>query len=150
MTTDSEKDQGKRDCGKGTPSAPVTEIRTEKAPEAVGPYSQAVTWNDVVFCSGQIPLSPKTGEIISADIRKQAEQCLKNLEAVLTAADSSLESVLKTTVYITDMKYFSLVNEIYARYFSEPYPARVCIQVGALPKGAQVEMEAVAVKNCSG
>jgi len=150
MTADTEKNKERRDSWERKPSAPVTEIKTQNAPEAAGPYSQAATWNEVIFCSGQIPLSPKTGEIISADIKKQTEQCLRNLEAVLAAADSSLKCVLKTTVYITDMKYFPLVNEVYARYFSEPYPARACIQAGALPKGAQVEMEAVAVKNCSG
>ncbi len=119
-------------------------VSTSNAPAAVGPYSQAVITGDLVFCSGQIPLNPETGTVDGNSIEAQTRQCLKNLKAVLEAAGSSLQHAVKVNIYITDMKDFPAVNGIYAEYFEEPYPARACVQVAALPLGVMVEIEAVA------
>ena len=120
-------------------------VQTEQAPAAVGPYSQAVKAGDLVFASGQIPLNPLTGEMVEGDIQDQTRQCLKNLRAVLDAAGSCLENIVKTTVFIVRMEDFPLVNEAYGEFFPDAPPARACVEVSALPKGAQIEVEAVAV-----
>ncbi len=119
-------------------------IETRKAPAAVGPYSQAVDVGGFVFVSGQIPLDPATGALVPGDTAQAAEQVLKNLSAVLEAAGLALHHVVKTTVYLTDLGDFAAVNEVYGRFFKPPYPARACVQVGALPKGARVEVDAIA------
>lgn len=118
-------------------------VTTDRAPAAIGPYSQAVIANGMLYASGQIPLVPATGEIIEGGVAEQTKQVLENLREVVTAAGSNLASVAKVTIYITDMQQFSVVNEIYGTYFSEPYPARACVQVSALPKGVDVEMDAI-------
>lgn len=122
-------------------------VETNLAPAAVGPYSQAVVANgNMVFTSGQIPLSPETGTIVGEDIASQTSQALKNLSAVLEAAGCSLKDVVKTTVFINDMSQFAAVNEVYGTFFTAEAPARSCVEVSKLPKGCMVEIEAVAVK----
>ena len=118
-------------------------IQTTAAPAAIGPYSQAIKTGSLLFCSGQIPLDPITMEIVSADVGEQAHQVFLNLSAVAEAAGSSLDAAVKLTIFLTDLNDFGVVNEIMAKYFQEPYPARATIEVSALPKGAQVEVEAV-------
>lgn len=120
-------------------------ISTENAPSAIGPYSQAVKTGNMVFVSGQIPIDPKTGEFVSNEVAEQTEQVLKNLSAVLEAAGSSLNNVVKTTVFLADMNDFATMNEIYAKYFNENKPARATVQAARLPKDARVEIECVAV-----
>ena len=119
-------------------------IKTGAAPAAVGPYSQAVKMGDWLFCSGQIGLNPEDGKLVSGGVEAETRQALANLDAVLQAAGASRQSVVKTTVFITDMAAFPTVNAVYAAYFMSPFPARSTVQVGALPKGACVEIEAVA------
>ncbi len=119
-------------------------IKTAGAPEAIGPYSQAVRAGDFLFCSGQIPLRPETGEMVAGGIGEQARQVLDNLSRVLEAAGAGFADVVKTTIYLTDLGHFSEVNEIYGRYCGCAMPARATVEVSALPKGALVEMEAVA------
>jgi len=119
-------------------------ILTDKAPKPIGPYSQAVQYGNLVFASGQIPIDPATGDLVTGDIVRETEQVLANLAAVLAAAGTSLERAVKTTVFLTDMGLFATVNEVYARHFREPFPARSTIQVAALPKGVSVEIEVVA------
>lgn len=121
-------------------------IQTEHAPAAIGPYSQAVQAGGTVYVSGQLPINPATGEFAGADIRAQARQSLENIKAILAAAGADMAHVVKTTVLLQDMADFSAMNEVYAEYFSEPYPARAAFQVAKLPKGALVEIEAVAVQ----
>jgi len=120
------------------------EIRTDKAPAPVGPYSQAVLAGGFVFTSGQIGLDPKTGQMVQGEIEAETEQVFANLAAVLEEAGVSLQQAAKVTVFLTDMGDFGKVNEVYARHFQEPFPARSCFQVSALPKGARVEIELVA------
>lgn len=120
-------------------------ISTENAPGAIGPYSQAVKVNGMVFCSGQIPIDVKTGEFVSNDVAEQTHQVLKNLSAVLEAAGSSLNNVVKTTVFLADMNDFTVVNEIYAGYFSDNKPARATVQAARLPRDARVEIDCIAV-----
>lgn len=119
-------------------------IKTEKAPEAIGPYSQAVAFDRLLFTSGQIPISPKTGKLIEGDIREQTEQVLDNIKTVIEAAGRDLYSVLKTTVYLTKPENFAQMNEVYAKYFPSEPPARTTIFVCSLPKGALIEIDAVA------
>ena len=119
-------------------------IETKKAPAAVGPYSQAIRVNGLVFTSGMLPIDPETGKIEATCIEVQTEQAIKNLSAVLEAAGSSLEKVIKTTCYLKNIGDFAAFNEIYAGYFTAK-PARSCIEASALPKGALVEIEAIAV-----
>jgi 2-iminobutanoate/2-iminopropanoate deaminase len=121
-------------------------IAAPDAPKAVGPYSQAVCIGDQVFCSGQIPLDPATGNLVAGDFRAEAERVLLNLDAVLRAAGASLGDVVRTTVYLTDLADFPVLNEVYGERFSPPFPARVTVGVAALPKGARVEMDAIAVR----
>jgi 2-iminobutanoate/2-iminopropanoate deaminase len=113
------------------------------APAAIGPYSHAVESNGLLFCSGQIPLDPTSGELVGATPGEQAHQCLENLAAVVAAAGAQLADAVQVTVYLTDMGAFAEVNEVYARFFETDPPARVAIGVAALPKGAQVEVAAV-------
>lgn len=122
-----------------------TVICTEKAPAAIGPYSQAIEVNGMVYTSGVIPVEPATGEIPDG-IEAQAEQAIKNLMQLLQAAGSRAEQVVKTTVFIKDMNDFAKVNEIYAKYFTGDYPARSCVEVARLPKDVLIEIEAVALK----
>lgn len=123
----------------------MREIRSERAPDPVGPYSQAIEHCGLVFASGQIPLDPATGELVGGEIEQQTEQVLKNLAEVLAAAGTSLDRVLRTTVYLVDLALFPRVNAVYAEHFtSEPQPARATVQVAALPLGAEVEIDAVA------
>jgi 2-iminobutanoate/2-iminopropanoate deaminase len=121
------------------------EVRTDAAPAPVGPYSQAIRSGEFVFASGQIPLDPATGEIVEGEIEDETRQVLRNLEAVLEAAGSGLDRVIKATVYLTDLSLFPRVNAIYAEAFdAEPAPARVTVGVAALPLGAAVEIDAIA------
>ena len=119
-------------------------IHTEKAPAAIGPYSQAIDLGELIYTSGQIPVAPDGS--ISDNISEQTRQALKNLKAVVEASGSSFDKVVKTTVFITDMAQFGEINAVYAEFFSEPYPARSCVQVAALPKGVSIEIEAIAIK----
>lgn len=120
-------------------------IQTQNAPAAIGPYSQAVQAGGSIYVSGQLPINPATGEFAGADIRAQARQSLENIKAILAAAGADMAHVVKTTVLLQDMADFAAMNEVYAEYFSEPYPARAAFQVAKLPKDALVEIEAVAV-----
>ena len=119
-------------------------ISTENAPGAIGPYSQAVKTGGMVFCSGQIPIDPATGDFVSDDVAAQTEQVLKNLSAVLEAAGSGLNNVVKTTVFLADMNDFVAMNEVYTKYFSENKPARATVQAARLPRDARVEIECIA------
>ncbi len=119
-------------------------IRTDKAPAPIGPYSQAILSGDELFCSGQIAIDPATGELTGADAASQADRVLRNLGAVLQAAGMDYRNVVKTTVFVIDMNDFAAVNEVYAKYFSEAKPARSTVAAAALPKGARVEIEAIA------
>jgi len=119
-------------------------IRTDRAPAAIGPYSQAVRWNGLVFASGQIPLDPATGQIVEGGIEPQTVQVLENLRAVLEAAGARLDTVLKTTIFLKNLDDFAKVNEIYARYFPENPPARATVEAARLPRDVLVEIEAVA------
>jgi 2-iminobutanoate/2-iminopropanoate deaminase len=118
-------------------------ISTENAPGAIGPYSQAVKVGNLVFCSGQIPIDPATGEFVSEDVAEQTEQVIKNLRAVLEAAGTNLDNVVKTTVFLADMNDFAVMNKIYAKHFTEK-PARATVQAARLPKDARVEIEVIA------
>jgi 2-iminobutanoate/2-iminopropanoate deaminase len=119
-------------------------ITTQDAPAAIGPYSQAVRAGGLVFLSGQIPLDPATGQLVPGDVTAQADRVLKNLQAILGAAGCTFADVVRTTIYLVDLAHFATVNEVYARFFVAPYPARVTVQVAALPRGALVEIDAVA------
>lgn len=119
-------------------------ISTDKAPAAVGPYSQAVKVGNTLYCSGQIGLDPVTGQMKGSDVRTQAEQVMENIAAVLAAADATFEDVVKTTCFLADINDFATFNEIYAKYFTGK-PARSCVAAAALPKGALVEVEVIAV-----
>ena len=118
-------------------------VRSADAPEAIGPYSQAVRSGELLFCSGQIPLDPQTGEIVGASAAEQARRCLENLQAVCAAAGSTLERALRVTVYLSDLGQWAAVNEVYEPFFTAEPPARVAIGVSALPRGAYVEIDAV-------
>lgn len=120
-------------------------ISTTHAPQAIGPYSQAVRCGNLVFVSGQIPLDPATGQVMEGDAATQARRVLENLRAILQAAGLDMQHVVKTTIFLTDLSQFAAVNEVYAAHFQPPYPARSTVQVAALPRGVQVEIEAVAL-----
>lgn len=121
-------------------------VHTSEAPEAVGPYSQAISTDQLVFVSGQIPLDPQTGELVGGGIAAQTRRVLDNVHAVLEAAGSSMSLIVKTTVFLTDINDFAAMNAVYAEYVPHDPPARSTIQVAALPKGAQVEIEVVALR----
>ena len=123
-----------------------TVIATPKAPAAIGPYSQAIASGNMLFCAGQIPIKPTTGELVEGDAAAQTYQVLQNLGAVLNANRMSYANVVKTTVFLTDLADFAKMNEVYGKFFQAPFPARSTIQVAALPKGAKVEIEAVAMQ----
>ena len=118
-------------------------IKTDKAPEAIGTYSQAVKIGQTVYLSGQIPLSPQTMEVVAGDITVHARTVFENLNAVATAAGGSLADIVKLNVYLCDLSNFAKINEVMAEYFSEPYPARAVVQVSALPKGVDIEIDAI-------
>ena len=120
-------------------------IQTEHAPNAIGPYSQAVKTNGLVFASGQIPIDPQTGQFVAGGITEQTEQVLKNLGAVLEAAGSGLDRIVKTTVFLADMQEFAAMNEVYGRFFKETPPARATVEAARLPRDARVEIEAIAL-----
>ena len=120
-------------------------IATEQAPRAIGPYSQAIRAGNLLFCSGQIPIDPSTGEFVSGGVAEQTEQVMRNLSAVLSAGKSSLKQVVKTTVFLADMDDFTAMNEVYGRYFGENPPARATVQAARLPRDARVEIEAIAI-----
>lgn len=121
-------------------------LHTEKAPAAIGPYSQAIEVNGFVFASGQIPINPETGAMVEADIKAQTRQALTNANEVMKAAGIDLTHVVKTTVFLSDMANFAAMNEVYSTFFKEPFPARSAVAVKELPKGALVEVECIALK----
>ena len=121
-------------------------IQTLQAPQAIGPYSQAIEANGLVFASGQIPIDPATGQFVEGGIAEQTEQVLKNLKALLEAAGSGLDLVVKTTVFLASMDEFASMNEVYGRFFSDEPPARATVQAARLPRDARVEIEAIALK----
>lgn len=123
-----------------------TVVSAPNAPKAIGPYSHAIDAAGLVFCSGQTPIDPATGELIEGDIGQQTRRVLQNLQAVLEAADLSLSNIVKTTVFLMDMADFSAMNAVYAEFFPSEPPARSTVQVAGLPKGARVEIEAIALK----
>lgn len=122
-------------------------VHTQRAPQAIGPYSQAIIVEDWIFTSGQIALDPRTGQLIEGDVAAQTERALLNLQAVLEAAGASLDDVVKTTVFLADMEDFGAMNEVYARFFSASPPARSTVQAARLPRDARVEIEAIARRN---
>lgn len=119
-------------------------VQTNNAPKAIGPYSQAIIVNDIIFTSGQIPLNPKTMELELFDIVGQTNQVLENVKAILTEANTSLDNVIKTTIFIKDMNDFATINKIYSAYFNDHKPARSCVEVARLPKDVLIEMEVIA------
>lgn len=119
-------------------------ISTEKAPKAIGPYSQAVQAGPFLFISGQIPIDPKTGDLVLENIESQTRRVMENLKGILEAAGGSLESIVKTTIYLTDLGHFGSVNKVYGSYFGSSLPARATVEVSNLPKGVGVEIEAIA------
>ena len=125
-------------------------ISTSEAPAAIGPYSQAVRSGNFLFCSGQIPLDPQSGQVVSGDIATQTRRVLDNIRAVLKAEGLTFENIVKTTIFLTDLGDFQTVNEVYGSYFKQQPPARSTVQISALPKGAKVEIEAIAVAGETG
>ncbi len=121
-------------------------IHTDKAPAAIGPYSQAIEVNGFIFASGQIPIDPATGAFVEGGIQEQTRQALTNAQQILQTAGTDLNHVIKTTVFVSDIANFGLMNEVYAQFFTEPFPARSAVAVKDLPKGALVEIEVIAVK----
>ena len=119
-------------------------VKTTEAPEAIGPYSQAIRIGDFLYTSGQISLDPKTMEMITGNIELETEKVLQNIEAILSAEGLNFGHVIKTTVYLTDLSEFTRMNQVYEKFFSNTKPARACVQVAALPKGAKVEIDAIA------
>lgn len=120
-------------------------VSTKDAPAAIGPYSQAIRSGNTIYVSGQIPIDPATGEFAGADIATQTRQSLTNIKNILAAAGAKMSDVVKTTVLLSDIANFTAMNEVYAEFFTEPYPARAAFQAAAIPKGALVEIEAIAV-----
>jgi len=121
-------------------------IFTEKAPAAIGPYSQAIEANGMVFLSGQLPVNPSTGEFVPGGVTEQTTQCFENIKSILTEAGLTTTNIVKTTVFLADMSYFAEMNAVYATYFDGDFPARSAFAVKSLPKGALVEIESIAVK----
>ncbi len=121
------------------------QIATAAAPAAIGPYSQAIQTGNMLFASGQVPIDPATGELVAGGIEEQAKRVFENITQVLAAAGANFDNVVKTTVFLTDLADFAAVNAIYGEYFTQPYPARSCVQVAGLPKGSLLEVELIAV-----
>ncbi len=121
-------------------------ISTQKAPQAIGPYSQGMITGDMVYTSGQLGIDPETGEIVNSSIQEEARQSLKNVEAVLKEAGVTLTDVVKTTVFVKDLNQFAEINEVYSEFFDSHKPARSCVEVARLPKDGNIEIEAIAVK----
>lgn len=119
-------------------------INTDRAPAAIGPYSQGISWRDILFCAGQIPLDPSTGQLVEGDIREKVTRIIENLKAVLEEGGSGLDRVLRLDVYLTDLSLFPEVNECLGKVFTDAPPARVTVEVSGLPMGAQIEMAAIA------
>ena len=132
-------------CKRGSKTMKI-EIKTEHAPQAIGPYSQAIEANGFIFASGQIPINPATGELLMGTIEEQTRLALNNLKAVLEAGGSTLDKVVKCSVFLEDMDDFTRMNGVYAEFFNSPYPARAAVQVARLPKDVKVEIEAIAIK----
>lgn len=124
----------------------IKRVSTDKAPAAIGPYSQALDTGNMLFISGQIPIEPATGTMPET-VEEQAKQVLTNIQNILAEAGLSMQNVVKTSVFLADLGDFAAVNEVYASFFAEPYPARSCVQVAAIPKGAKVEIETIAVRS---
>ena len=124
----------------------MKKIITQKAPEAIGPYSQAIEHKELIYISGQLPLNPETGEFAEGGVDELTRQSMKNIEAILLKAGSSLDKILKTTIYVQDLNDFAVINEAYGSFFGDPAPARACVEVARLPKGARLEIEAIAYK----
>ena len=122
-------------------------ISTKNAPQAIGPYSQAVKAGNLMFISGQIPLDPKTGDLVSQSIEDQAKQVLENVKSICEAAECSLDDIVKISIFLTDLSNFAVVNDMMKEYFSEPYPARATVEVSGLPLGVNVEIEAIVLIN---
>ena len=122
-------------------------IHTDQAPAAVGPYSQGVCWDNLIFTAGQVPLDPATGKLVEGPFEEQVYQVLRNLSAILSAASSSLDNVLKFTVYLTDLGDFEDLNKVFSKYFDSEPPARSAVQVAALPLGARIEIEAIGLRD---
>ena len=122
-------------------------ISTENAPQAIGPYSQAVKAGNLMFISGQIPLDPKTGDLVSESIDEQAKQVLNNIKSICEAAGQSIDDIVKISIFLTDLENFAIVNEVMKEYFAEPYPARATVEVSGLPLGVNVEIEAIVLIN---
>ena len=122
------------------------QIQTDKAPQAIGPYSQGMIAGGFIFCSGQIPIDPRTGALVEGGIEEQTRQVLKNLSAVLEAAGSSLDDAVKCTVFLQDMNDFQAMNKVYAEFFKPPAPARAAVQVARLPRDVKIEIECIAAK----
>lgn len=129
-----------------SPAVPRSRVNTPLAPAAIGPYSQAVLVGDTLYCSGQIPIDPTTGSLVSGSVEMEAERVLENLGGVLREAGLDYQNVVRCTVYMTDINDYAAVNEVYARYFSESPPAREAVQVAALPRGSRIEISCVAVR----
>ncbi len=123
----------------------TTPISTNKAPAAVGPYSQGMKAGNIIYTSGQLPIVPETGELLKGDIQKETRLCLENVKAVLEEGNATLKDVVKVSIYITDIKNFPMINEVYEEYFSEHKPARTLVEVSQLPKGGDIEIEAIAI-----
>lgn len=130
---------------KGGEKMALDVIATEKAPAAVGPYSQAIKAGNIIFTSGQLHINPENGELVKGDIKEQARQSLENVKAILEEGGARLEDVVKVTIFLTDISKFSAVNEVYAEYFSNHKPARSCVAVKELPLGGEIEIEAIAI-----
>jgi len=124
----------------------INKINTENAPKAIGPYSQAIEVETLIITSGQLPINPKSGKIETNNISDQTKQSLENVKAILEVKGKSMSDIIKTTVFLSDIKEFAEMNEVYNKYFSDPYPARSCFQVAALPMDAKVEIEVICGK----
>lgn len=124
----------------------MEELATDEAPASIGPFSQGVRDGDTIYVSGQGPIAPDSGDVVSQDVREQTARTLENIDAVLQTADRSLDDVVKTTVFVSDMRYYDAVNEVYGEFMSEPYPARSAVEVVKLPVDIKVEIEAVATR----
>ncbi|MDX1547079.1 MAG: RidA family protein [Rhodothermales bacterium] len=134
------------DRNRPAPTVPRTTVKTPLAPAAIGPYSQGILAGDTLYCSGQIAIDPRTGSMITRSVEAETERVLENLGAVLHCVGMDYENVVRCTVYLTDINDYAQVNEVYSRYFNEEPPARVAVQVAALPRGARVEISCVAVR----